>query len=616
MKKSRLNQLVQAVTMVLLLTSSVYAQEFFVRPDGGTLEQCTGLVNQAYSVTISNKACAVNHPFELLDPQDNTLHISGGDIITIMNNVDGSRAEYEMGRHGDYTSGNCNESWNYGCFMPPIPGGSAGNPTIIRGEGWDTGCQKAPQLWGSGRATQLFTITNTQYVQLSCLEITDHSSCISAAGYPDKSLICDRSAPYNKPFADRGLFMTDASNITLTDITIAGLGNGIKAGRLGDVTLERVHLYANYSAGWEGDLADGTGNSSNTGTITFKDSAITFSGCGLIYTPGQTNLGNPHACAKQDIGGYGDGLGTAKTGGNWVFDHVQVMHNNSDGLDLLYHELGGKVTIKNSRIEGNAGNQLKISGNSEIFNNIIMGNCGWNSRQDAALGANGENCRAGGTALVLQWSNTDDAAVVLNNSISSEGDCLLQGGQRSGVTVGAVNQSLRVVNNIFYALPDYLQPFENSCMFYTAINYPTLQAHNNVIHQVKGYESPCTNFLENVPVGNNASNGTCTARTSGSFFDNADYSVASNPHLGDIKLGIKHSQYDVKTMEREANKFNIRDTTSVLYNTAYTGAVGGISVPASDYYGKPRGSQPDIGAVEYYMPPKAPVIIEVKQVNP
>lgn len=597
----------------ILIFNSSQAAEFFVRPDGGSWTQCDGSVNGAYSAGITDRKCAVKHLFELLDPQTRTtIRISGGDIINVMNNQDGSRAEYEMGRHGSYVNGNCNSSWNYGCYMPSVPAGAAGNPTIIRGEGWNTGCQNPPQLWGSGRATQIFTLSNTQHVQLSCMEITDHSSCISAAGYPDKSLVCDRSSPYTKPFADRGMYMTDSSNITLTDLTISGLNNGIKAGRLGDVTLERVHLFANNSAGWEGDLADGSGNSSNTGTVTFKDSAITFSGCGLIYNPGQADHGKPHACAKQDIGGYGDGLGTAKTAGNWIFDNVKVMHNNSDGLDLLYHELGGKVTIKNSRIEGNAGNQLKISGNTEIVNNIVMGNCGWNSRQDAALGANGENCRAGGTALVLQWSNADDTAIVLNNSISSEGDCLLQGGQRSGVTVGAQSQILRVVNNIFYAMPDYLQPFENSCMFYTAINYPTMQIHNNVVHQVKGYATPCTNFISNLPVGNNANNGTCTSRVSGSYLNNDNYDFASNPHWTALNAAITHSAYDLATMELEANRMLLRDTASPAYNKAYTGNVGGVAIPERDYYGNPRGSQPDIGAVEYYVPPKPPVILQIQ----
>lgn len=601
---------------VLLLSQQVLAAEFYVRPDGGSWSQCDGSVNTAYNAGITNRKCAVKHLFELLDPQNRSnVRIAGGDIVNLMNNSDGSRAEYEMGRHGDYVDGNCDATWNYDCYMPSIPAGTASNPTIIRGEGWNNGCKNPPQLWGSGRATQIFTITNSQYVQLSCMEITDHSSCIAAAGYPDKSLICDRKSPYNKPFADRGLFMTDASNITLTDLTISGLGNGIKAGRLGDVTLLRVNLYANNTAGWEGDLADGN-SSSNTGTVIFKDSAITFSGCGLIYNPGQADHGKPHACAKQDIGGYGDGLGTAKTGGNWIFDHVLVMHNNSDGIDLLYHELGGKVTIKNSRIEGNAGNQLKISGNTEIVNNIVMGNCAWNSRQDTALGGNGENCRAGGTALVLQWSSANDAAVVLNNSISSEGDCLLQGGQRAGVNVGAVNQSLRVVNNIFYAMPDYLQSFENSCMFYTVINYPAMQVHNNLIHKVKNYDSPCTNFVKNVPAGNNANSGACTNAGTTSYYDNNDYDVASNPHWSWLDFGIKHSGYTMQMLEFESNKAAFKDVDSPAHNQGYTGSVGGVAVPTLDFYGKPRDSLPDIGAVEYYLPPKAPTLLDVHQVKP
>lgn len=207
--------------------------EYFVRPDGGNLGQCDGLSNVAYNININNRQCAVSHLFELLDPQSKQAIIQGGDIINIMNHADGTTAEYEMGMHAQYVSGDCYSSYNYDCHMPSIPSGTASNPTIIRGQGWGNSCDSPPVLWGSGRSSRIITLNGSQHVELSCLTLTDHLGCIGAHAYPDSALICDRSEPYNKPFADTGIYMVDASHILLKDIRIEGLGTGILSGRLG-----------------------------------------------------------------------------------------------------------------------------------------------------------------------------------------------------------------------------------------------------------------------------------------------------------------------------------------------------------------------------------------------
>jgi hypothetical protein len=602
----------------MLVLPQAFSAELFVRPDGGTWEQCNGETNTAYHSGINDNKCAVKHIFELLEPQSQTVRISGGDTVNILNNADGTAAEYELGRHADYIDNKCDEAWAYDCHMPAIPSGSEGNPTRIRGESWDTGCETPPSLWGSNRAYRLFSIKGSEseqakHIELSCLELTDHSSCVGASGFPDSSLRCDRSKPYNKPFADIGIYMADATEITLTDLTIKGLSTGISAGRLGNITLTRTHLFANHSAGWNGDIS---GEDNVTGTVLFDESAITFSGCGLFYEPGTEKHETPHGCAKQSLGGYGDGLGTGRTGGDWIFQDSKIMYNNSDGIDLLYHELGGTVTVKNSRIEGNGGNQLKITGNSVITNNIVVSNCGWNRRQDAAIGGNGENCRALGTPLLLSWAGEEDKAVVLNNTVVSEGDCLVQGGDRT--KIGVHNQSLFAVNNIFYGVTDNHSDWENSCMYYSEPDedFPNRQIHNNIIHQVKAFGIPCVNFVENIPTGDNANTGACTSRDGGgSFYDDSDYSITTNPHFLRLDLGIRHTAYDLDTIEIEANKPYPKDKESPAYNKGYTGIVGGISIPTKDYLGNPRGSMPDIGATEYYVPPKPPVITNVVQVT-
>jgi hypothetical protein len=605
---------IKKLAVFLLVLSGIQqaiGAELFVRPDGGTWLQCNGTVNTAYNSTVTNKNCAVSHIFELLDPERGEVRMSGGDKVRIMNNSDGTAAEYSMGSHGEYTNGSCSSSWAYECAMPSIPSGTAESPTEIRG-GSSNSCEVKPILWGTARANYIISIDNAEHIELSCLTITDKSSCIGASGYPEQSLICDRSAPYDKPFADTGILMRDSKEILLKDLNIQGLSKGIHAGRLENITLDNVNIYANFSVGWDGDIGYMGGNgSANTGTIKFKDSSITFNGCGLIYNPGSDDHEEPHACAKQDIGGYGDGLGTAETGGDWVFENVKVLHNNSDGIDLLYHSLGGKVTVKNSHIEGNAGNQLKVAGNSEITNNIIMGNCGWNSRQSAKLGGNGENCRALGTSLSLSYTHIDTQIDIVNNTIFSEGDCIVSGGNRTGVAIGS--QTLNVINNVFYALIDWHQSDnENSCMYYTEDPFPVNRIHNNLIHKTKGFDNPCETFQANVPDGEISS--ICTT-SSGPYFDHNDYSVTSNPMMTNIDIGKIYSDYNIKTLTEEINKPRPISRSSPLVNSGFSGNINGINIPSTDYFGDARVGENDIGAIEYKVKPKAPTIIDVIKVN-
>ncbi len=593
----------------MLAVSQALAVERYVRPDGGTWDQCNGTTNVAYNQSITNKLCAVKHLFELLDPQNNEVRMSGGDIVNILNNDDGTAAEYRMGAHDTYINGDCGANWAYSCTAPPIPSGTAGKPTVIRGGDTDT-CGTKPILWGSGRAQRVLTIDKTMHVKVSCLTITDKSSCIGAANFPDKSVVCDRGEPYDKPFADAGIVMLDSSEILLQDLNVQGLGKGILAGRLNNVKLERVNLFANSSVGWDGDINWlGGDTSANTGTIEIKDSSISFNGCGLIYNPGENNHLTPHSCAHQDFGGYGDGIGTADTGGDWIFDNVKVMHNNSDGIDLLYNTLGGTITIKNSHIEGNGGNQIKVSGNANIVNNIVIGTCGWNSRQIDKIGEHGENCRALGTAIVMSYTHADTKVRLINNTVVSEGDCIIGSGNRNGL-IDSIDQSIYIVNNAFYALPDFLQSHENSCLYYTSITFPNTQIHNNLIHKPKGYDDPCNNFQSNLPP--EATAGVCTTSPE-PYFDNGDTTVISNPHFPSINTGVRYSAYDKETLDIESNKPYPGNSTSPLVNAGFLGQVDGIDIPSTDYYGAIRVGNPDIGAVEYRVKPKPPIIINIKK---
>jgi len=62
----------QKILLILALVSGfheVTASEYFIHPNGGDIEHCTGLSQQPYSEGIEDKACALKHLFELLGPE-------------------------------------------------------------------------------------------------------------------------------------------------------------------------------------------------------------------------------------------------------------------------------------------------------------------------------------------------------------------------------------------------------------------------------------------------------------------------------------------------------------------------------------------------------------------
>jgi len=397
---------------------SFASSTFYVRTDGGTSTQCSGLADAAYPGNGKNQACAFNHPFWVLPP-GRTPVMLGGDTLVI------SSGSYMMGAGApNGIPGNsgpadvCNHNWPQNCFIPPIPSGpDTGHPTKIYGKNWDTKLTPAPELWGTQGAYRIFDLTTSNNVEIRYLEITDHSSCLYDSPNPVRK--CNNSVYPLDQFAQNGIRATDSSNVLLKDINVHGLAlHGIWAGRLTDWTIDGVIIRGNGNgAGWQGDVGEGAiglgTDSLNHGKITFKNCKIEYSGCGEQYPTTTVADG----CVGQDYGGNGDGIGTWITGGSWILDTVEISHNCEDGLDLLYHigpnaSLGGTVTIINSRFEGNAGNQVKVSTNTTIDNSVIIGNCDYfynNPLSESYGGATMNFCRAGGIPLTSEgWGVTSN----------------------------------------------------------------------------------------------------------------------------------------------------------------------------------------------------------------
>ena len=434
---------------------------FHIRPDGGSAEQCSGEADQPYPGEGYRQDCAWDHPFQALPPGGRP-RIQGGDTLIIHPGSYAIGLDAVPGLDPDV----CHTDYPWDCVMPPIPSGlDLAHPTRILGAGWDQGCPDSPELWGRERASHILDLSESQYVTLACLDITDHAAC--AEDHPDEQLRCERNDSPFGDWADTGIYAQDASHVTLKDIAIHGLGvHGMWAGRLEDWTVQNLALRGNGWVGWDGDIE---GEDSNAGTLAFDGWVVEWNGCVESYPPGEM-LG----CWAQPAGGYGDGVGTGETGGNWQISHSIFRYNTQDGLDLLYGSEAIRIEISQSWFEGNAGNQLKTSGPLILTNSVLIGNCAFFEGQpfttmedfsgDGGLESAVDHCRATGVALSMVLRE-GERVLLVNNSFTGEGDCLVvpECHPESRCREPGV---IALRNNLFQGQPDYITPGERVCLFY------------------------------------------------------------------------------------------------------------------------------------------------------
>jgi hypothetical protein len=444
---------------------------YYIRPDGGSAEQCTGRADTAYPGSGTGQACAWDHPFRALPPQD-APRIGGGDTLIV------AAGSYMMG-YGAPGADACEADGAFDCMMPPVPSGpNPDRPTRILGAGWEHGCPAPPELWGTERPWFILNLTGSDNVEVACLEITDHSGCVE-----DHSggLACQRDEPPYGPWAAVGIYAEDATNVILRDLNIHGLAvGGIHAGRLADWQVERVRIAGNGWSGWDGDIE---GDDSNAGTLTFRQWTVEWNGCGETY-PG----GEPTGCWGQSAGGYGDGVGTGATGGHWIIEDSIFQHNTSDGLDLLYaREEGSQIEVRRTIARDNAGDQIKTSGPTTIENVLAVSHCG--AFEGQPFTHNVDPCRAGGSAIALTL-RTADQATVINSTVTGEGDCTLIVECQEGYSCSG-DESVVLRNSIFFGNPEFQGGGDTTCLAWTDIDPNPIAIDHAIIQGVKNPPDPC-----------------------------------------------------------------------------------------------------------------------------
>ncbi|MFC5595827.1 hypothetical protein, partial [Lysobacter niastensis] len=370
--------------------------------------------------------CAWKHPYFAL-PNSGTPRIAGGDTLYI------GSGEYMIGYGAPGMGGGCATGDKSSCSLSKIPSGpSATAKTRILGTG-----SKAPKLWGANGTWSVLNLNGSNNVEIGNLEITDKDQCIK--GHSNAAAKCATTGNW----ASIGLSASASSNVYLHDLNIHGLGlHGVNAGGLANWTMERVKINANGWAGWDGNV--GESSSSNSGQMILRQVEIAYNGCGE-----NPSTGEKVNCWGQKAGGYGDGLGTYYTGGQWLIEDSDVHHNTSDGVDLLYLDgkAGTTLTVRRLHSYANAGNQLKTNGNATIENSVLTGYCSYYSGKGFMQA--GDQCRANGNALSI--SMVDGNVVnVRHNTIVSEGQGAIMN------TGGSASAKLNIQNNAIIGKPYYL----------------------------------------------------------------------------------------------------------------------------------------------------------------
>ncbi len=423
------------------------------------------MVNAAYSGTGINQNCAFSDVRDLWTEGSYCVDSSatsscwkwigtGGDTYMILGSIaDG--VSYRIGQNGPNSSDYYGLAGDpYGSGIPlPISGTASAHTKILGGNFASCSAQSArTQLHGGYGVSTILNMAGAAYVDVACLDLTDFSQCGRAA----QAHGCHTGYPLDD-YATEGITWSNQStNDTLTDVRIHGMAAVGMNGPTGTgVVMKDLALVGNPGAGWNADPGDGT---TGTGTLLVQNFNISWNGCAEEYPIVD---GLPYQdCTDDNVGGYGDGFGTASVAsqnGGWQvhFDQGTVSYNTQDGLDGLHATgVGTSMTFTRISAYGNMGQQLKAgSGTSTVQNSVIITNCnalrqpmpgtpsGYNSRLS-------DFCRAADTGMAMevgkgQTFTFDNNTVYSDSATTLELDC--------DVTYGACDSTSKVDyrNNIF-----------------------------------------------------------------------------------------------------------------------------------------------------------------------
>ena len=609
--------------IITFLPLNVAASVFYVRTDGSNSTNCTGQANSAYDGSGTGEACAYSHPFYWtgwwgdgsISSGGVAPSYAGGDdlIISCNDSGDCTGVTFNVGYDPSWTD--MNSSWSYGGFMRPIKDGTSGNHTTIKGCS-SSGCSNPsmrPGFTGMGRNKMNINLQSSDYVDIEDIDVYDTATCgVGHALYNCGSADAAEASVLNN------INITGATNISLKNMKIYGAYSyGVFGGGGSNITFDNTDISYNSLAGWDADSCFSDGTCGLTGTITFQNgSKVNNNGCVM---PSSLGTIASEGCYSQDQTGYGDGIGTNDTGGDWVFTDIEMKNNTSDGLDLLYHNRGsysgGTIVIKRSVFEGNAGNQIKVSNALHLEDSKIIGNCGYHYGKSftctsGTCGHAFNTCRAGGNSIAIEFKSGDSTIPELfSNTITSNGDVGLQ-------TSGTCTSGLDILdsNNIWIGGREFNDDtginggggndtssiFYNSCQSAGDCGGPVCLADrvetNNICYGWKETTNACngTSSIDGTSIPSDLFTGTILQgpQSSPGYYTSDNYSEQLSLHAnatarGVSDEGVNADNLDINSFDRGAEW----DAGAVEYgSTPGEGGGGGDPTASGSFSGSVRMS--------------------------
>lgn len=421
---------------------------WFVRNDGGSRYdatnnpsgQCNGKADASYPGSGTNRSCAFNDVRYLWSDGSaaGSWVLAGGDTAFIRGGPWRTGAPDGVG--GKFNNFGCFGGVPQYCGNLDVPAGTSGQHTRFLGENY-ANCSSPSaktQTFGGFGQGNTWNLENTSFVDMECLEITDHGSCVIISGASNQ---CHNSTPYDD-YALNGIllchnssFVSYTHDLLLQDLNIHGLVDTGLAGCFGaNITLNRVRVAFNTFAGWDMDNSSDLQNATNA-SLDNEYVTMEWNGCSEEYPI--VDSVPARACYDQNSGGFGDAWsGQDASVASIICNHCITRYNTKDGW-IGPHTYAASTTIKNSIWYGNEGVAIKAgaqtNGSYLLQNNLIISNC--DRLQAAFPGApSGYNanlktpCRADGTTLQLNWP--------VNGSVEFDNNSFVMASSKTGMDIG------------------------------------------------------------------------------------------------------------------------------------------------------------------------------------
>jgi hypothetical protein len=418
---------------------------WYIRPDGGprysatynpTGDSCDGSGNAAMIVSGGpNQHCGFFDPrYVWADGSAAGLMLMiSGDTMMLANTYPGGQTAWRFaGRAGPNSGDLFNNYQGFGAGDPytdyniNLPAGTSGAHTKILGANYAScGPGQKTNIFGGYAVLAVINLQQTSYVDVQCLDITDHNDCIKY-GTPGLPSVCQNVVPYSD-YANSGIITVtnDATaglqlpgNILLQDVDMHGFpSSGISGAIGGPWTLTRVTSSRNGFAGWNFDFGSaGHGYPNNpAATINAQYVTMDWNGCNAEY-PEVDPIPITY-CYSIDDGGFGDAFsGQDSNLASMTCNHCELAWNVKDAF-FGPHTAIAATLITNSAAFNNGGQTWKAnmgaSGTWLMQNTLTNANCRRLSQPvtGAPAGFNTyivsyDLCRADGAAISLVWPVT------------------------------------------------------------------------------------------------------------------------------------------------------------------------------------------------------------------